>query len=88
VVTRVCGVPTTTLGVNEFGQSAALADTHALHGIDAAPSWRRRCPMTATKGTISGSDGAGSSDDFPARRWSSPTATAVSATGRTFGGPT
>jgi len=40
VVTRVCGVPTTTLGVNEFGQSAALADTHALHGIDAAPSPR------------------------------------------------
>ncbi|MQA15924.1 MAG: pyruvate dehydrogenase [Pseudonocardiaceae bacterium] len=31
----VRGVPTTTLGVTEFGQSAALADSHALHGIDA-----------------------------------------------------
>lgn len=28
------GVPTTTLGVSDFGQSAALAGAHALHGID------------------------------------------------------
>ncbi|WP_344872223.1 transketolase-like TK C-terminal-containing protein [Allokutzneria multivorans] len=32
----VRGVPTTTLGVTDFGQSSSLGDAHRLHGIDAS----------------------------------------------------